>query len=988
MKIPWTPVQASLDRMKSGLGRNLGLVAALLILAMISVASVTVWNLREAALARTREALATRGASIEEQTARAIQAVDLVLQNLQQKVTALAGNADLRDAAYLHSEVFHLNMLSGLRNLPQIAAASLFDSAGQLIAFSRAWPAPPITVADREFFLHPRDTGDDATFVSVPVRDRASGQWSFFLSRRINGPGHQFLGVVVCTIPLSYFQDFYQSVTGTTARTITLLRRDGILMARHPSLESRIGTPYRTDPAWFALVKHGGGEFTLPADEDLPERLVSTHPLQLYPLVVDMVLAKSAALASWRLVAGFITIATLVASAGCALLFCLLGAQFRGMERQQADLLATTEALTRSQLQSAAAARDLETTLASMDEGVMMVDSRDRVVVCNRRAINMLSLSPELMATQPTFAEVLRYQYEHDDFTPKAPTLEGFIEFVTHANFYRVYERIRADGQVLEIRSTPLEGGGMVRVYIDITERRAAEAMRAARDEADRASAAKSEFLATMSHEIRSPMSGLLGVLELLRGTELDAEQSRMAGMVHDSATMLLAVLNDILDFSKIEAGAMMITPEPTDLRTLMSGLLQPHLRPASQRGIDMKLAIEDTIPDRILVDSLRLRQILGNLLSNALKFTAAGTIAVRTTRAADGLRITVRDSGIGMGPEVLARLFNPFQQADGSTSRRFGGTGLGLSISRRLARLLGGDLTVTSRPGEGSEFLLTLPLQPAEASPAIETQTPPIPPPLLGGFRVLVVDDDQTIRWLSQRQLEKLGLRADVAEDGEAGLEKLLSQRYDLLLTDCHMPRMDGVALTRAVRASTAQSLRTMPIIGLTADVTETQRQQCTDSGMDELAIKPLKLETLGRLMARHLPLTAIPPPEAPSELRPVAFDGQIFLAVFPPGAAEGVAWLTDYLAAARREVDTLDTLLNTDAPRLQIKTVSHRLAGTSFSAGAMLLGEAARALERAAAEPNIPLAPLHAALLAQFNTAEAAIATFIATMPAEASA
>jgi light-regulated signal transduction histidine kinase (bacteriophytochrome)/CheY-like chemotaxis protein len=540
-------------------------------------------------------------------------------------------------------------------------------------------------------------------------------------------------------------------------------------------------------------------------------------------------------------------------------------------------------------------------------------------------------------------------------------------------------------GKSLDWTEDNLEAASDLRRELDKLLAGYAEEMRVARDHADRALRAKSEFLATMSHEIRSPMSGLLGVLELLRNTRLDVEQGRMAAMIHNSASMLLAVLNDILDFSKIEAGALSVNLEPTSLRATIEDLVQPYVVSAKLKGIDLTLAIDPALPSRLLTDRLRLRQILNNLLSNALKFTAAGIIAVRVDRleseAGPRLRIAVSDSGIGMTEEVLARLFNPFMQADGSTTRTYGGTGLGLAISKKLTELLDGSIAARSRVGKGSAFSVELPLLFCPESDGAVVAAEPPPAPQHQGGHVLVIDDDQTIRWLSQRQLEMLGFKVDSAEDGEAGLQKLRSAVYDLVLTDCHMPRMDGVAFTRAVRSATDPAMRSLPIIGLTADVTEAQYHLCVGAGMVELAIKPLTVERLSRLMFRHLSHgdAAEPVAEPADTLRAVAFDDQIYLAVFEPGDADGAAWLGNFLDTAREDVSSLKSLLGGDCAA--VGKVAHRLAGAAFSAGAMLLGDAARALEVAAKAGDAHSLPrLFAAVEACFTTAKAAVEMFLA--------
>jgi signal transduction histidine kinase/CheY-like chemotaxis protein/HPt (histidine-containing phosphotransfer) domain-containing protein len=516
-------------------------------------------------------------------------------------------------------------------------------------------------------------------------------------------------------------------------------------------------------------------------------------------------------------------------------------------------------------------------------------------------------------------------------------------------------------------------------------------AARAARDAADALARSRSEFLATMSHEIRSPMSALVGVVDILRETSLDPEQSRMATMIHSSALALLGVLNDILDFAKIENRALSITPAPTLLGALVDEVAQLYLLGAARKGVAVSIRVSPGLPTEVLVDPLRLRQILNNLLSNAVKFTSTGEIAL-SVDAAPGepekkLRFVVRDSGIGMPPEVLLRLFSPFMQADGSTTRDFGGSGLGLYISQRLALLHGGSLTVVSRAGEGSAFTLTLPLR----TPPLPSRAPqpalPSPAPTLAGFgRVLVADDDPTHRWLSQRQLEMFGLEVATAGGGEAALSMLLGGGFALLLTDYHMPGMDGVALARAVRAAADPALRALPIIGLTADAAFAQATASSDVGMSEIAIKPLRREQLHSVLARHLPGAAhdMPLPAA-AAVPVVAFHDATYRDLFAPGDPDGPAWLANYLTLADRLEDELRRLLGPrdrmPVSRDALAALAHRLMGCSLSVGATRLAETARALERAARGEEAPtLRQLLNSVSRDLEETRQAIAAFLA--------
>ena len=567
---------------------------------------------------------------------------------------------------------------------------------------------------------------------------------------------------------------------------------------------------------------------------------------------------------------------------------------------------------------------------------------------------------------------------------------------VTRDETGRPLQMIGVNWDVTEARQLAADLRQQMALQAESAEREIAA--RAELDAAERAARAKTEFLATMSHEIRSPLSGLLGVLDVLRASNLEPEHRRMADMAHNSASILLAVLNDVLDFSKIEAGALSIEAQPMQLRQTLDDLVQPHLLAAKHKGLALTLSVDPAVPEWLLTDSLRLQQIVGNLLSNARKFTSAGEIAVDVTVPRDApaptLRIDVRDTGIGIDAAALGRLFRPFSQADSSTSRVYGGTGLGLAISQKLADLLQGSLSVSSELGVGSVFSLHLPLVPCPArqdhvATADSAQTVLVP----AGRRALVVDDEPTIRWLSERQLKSLGFEVEVAPDGAAALQRFRAGSFDLVLTDCHMPRMDGVALTEAIRAAEQVTFQRVPVIGLTADVTETQRERCLAAGMSDLAIKPLSLARLSALIARHFAVIATPPPAAapaPAEapaLRAVAFDDSIYLSMFDPADAEGAAWLHTYLATARDDAAVLRDLVAAGADRLpELVALSHRLAGACFSVGAMLAGAAARALETAAKSGDVAALPaLLADLAARLATAEATITGFLAPPEAD---
>jgi signal transduction histidine kinase/ligand-binding sensor domain-containing protein/CheY-like chemotaxis protein len=389
-------------------------------------------------------------------------------------------------------------------------------------------------------------------------------------------------------------------------------------------------------------------------------------------------------------------------------------------------------------------------------------------------------------------------------------------------------------------------------------ERRVAERtvqLERARREAEEGARAKADFLATMSHEIRTPMNGVLGVLNLLEHTQLTSEQRHFAEIISSSGQSLLAILNDVLDLSRIQAGKLELSFTSVDVRTLCEQAVTLLKSPAASKGLTISCSFDPHLPDRFWADEVRLRQILVNLVGNAVKFTERGSVELAVSgESLDGKRwmvvFTVRDTGIGISPEKIGGLFQKFTQADSSSARKYGGTGLGLAISRSLAEHMNGTIDAESTPGVGSSFRFRVPLETPATAPAEGIKAPAIPSAAKGQYRILVAEDNLVNYMVAEGMLTRLGHSATRAANGREALDALEKERFHLVLMDCQMPELDGYDTARAILERYGSDRPS--IIAMTANAMEGDRERCLAAGMDDYLAKPIVFTDLAAKVAQ----------------------------------------------------------------------------------------------------------------------------------------
>ena len=808
----------------------------------------------ETTLQRAQSESLVHARLVQGHAASTIERADLTLQSVIDHLHSEDMRAGMAISSERRQEI-ERTLIARQSRSRGVVSMSLTDAEGQVFANS-VGATPGVSLASRNYFQALRKGPRTSPVISEAILGRVSNKWGVQVARRIEFPDGSFAGMLVANLGLTEnFDAFYDALGVGKNYVISLRDAENRLISRHPRADDLLGKVVPSSGLSTAFQSNASeGVVEEISTIDGMRRIIAYQKLSDFPIYAVVAPTKEDVLYDWKIKRNLLVLFVLVTLAAAI----YLTREVRRRDRAEQEVNRSSQLLREA--------------ISGIPEGFTIFDENDCLLLCNEAYLNFYAASRDLIVPGASFEDIVRQGAERGQYKAAIGRVEEWVQERVrqhqHADGSHL-EQLLDDGRWLLVVEYRTDSGFIVGNRIDITQLKRAEAelekhrqhleelvrertveLSVAKEIAEAASKAKSTFLANMSHELRTPMNAIMGMTSLMMRRAEDPKFKDQLAKVEQASQQLLQLISDILDISKIEAERLTLERVPFRLGEVLENLTSLIGHRAQEKKLLFQIDLAPRISAmRLLGDPLRLGQILLNFAGNAVKFTAQGSVVVRIGVVEESdceavLLFTVQDTGIGIHAEDQRRLFTAFEQADGSTTRKYGGTGLGLAISKRLALLMGGEVGVDSQLGVGSTFWLKVRLDKAPGeSPLLTVGSVSIAEQRLRtdfpGVRLLLAEDEPINQEVSRGLLEEVGLWVDVADDGVQALRMASATCYDMILMDMQMPNMNGVDATRAIRL--LPGYERTPIVAMTANAFEEDRRLCLDAGMNDHISKPI---------------------------------------------------------------------------------------------------------------------------------------------------